>query len=158
MAEVKKPPMMCAVCHQVLGQFLGRWVHELEVITGERDHVTVPVEYDERLLVSRCDFCYCEVRLVERVVLPAEDFTTPIGARSTGNWNTCPECAQMIAGGLWEAVIDRYMQRMRSDLEPDQAATMRTFLQALYRDVQTHQTGPLRPWQPGDERIHHQGG
>lgn len=151
MAEsVKKPPKICAVCGQVLDQWLGRWIHTSEIV-GVSDHIVVPVDYDEDLLVTRCDFCHDVVALTDRWVVPANDFMTPIGTMSQGNWAACPPCARLVTANDWDALIERLLKRQDRDADGPPVEVIRAFVGELYAKLRTHQTGIPRLFLPGDE-------
>jgi len=156
MAEsVRKQPKICGVCGQVLDQWQGGWIHAAE-LAGKTDHIAVPVDYDERMLVTHCDFCHGEMALADRWVLPAEDFMLPTGSMSQGAWAACPTCARLIAADDWKGLIDRHMHEQQAKATGFEALVFRSFLAQLYGEVKTHQTGPVRPWEPGDETVEHQ--
>lgn len=155
MDTTKKSPKICAVCGQVLDQWLGNWIHTAE-LAGMSDHIVVPVDYDEALLVAHCDFCHDEVSLADRWTVPADDFLTPIGTMSGGNWMACPTCARLVTANDWDALIERPLNRPRPEGMVVDPERLRVFVVALYGRLRTHQTGPPRPFRPGDEATEYQ--
>lgn len=148
-----KPPMMCGVCNIALEEDnAGRWLHAQELI-GRSDHIAVPVAYDYATIRTICDFCYTETSQAEVWTVPARDFMMPIiPTMSVGGWAACPDCAQLLRGDEWAKLTDRatdYYVAGHPEGVPRKA--IHAWLTQAYAKLADHMTGPVRPWQPGDE-------
>jgi hypothetical protein len=125
------------------------WGHSSHMI-NEPDHEVEPVEYDESILISVCDFCHDEVPLAERHFLPVADYriivSTPEGdaeLNNVGGYNCCPTCASLVAADDWDGLVRRYTTL--------HAGIDETILKVLWTAVRSHILGPVRNWLPGDE-------
>src|SRR4051812_26185576 len=104
---------MCAVCGFVLDEYDGKPMHSAE-LAGRSDHVAVPIDYDPRMVRSKCDFCGLEVVLEGCYTVVVPDFRVPvINHTSQGNWLACPECVAVLmpadpaVGLAWGALRQR---------------------------------------------------
>ena len=149
---------MCAVCGQILDKIersgqVG-WGHAGE-LSGRSDHIAVPIDYDESVLVSLCDFCGDKVPLDKRHYLPVADFRVAFlrdaqgdEIRNSGGYNCCGHCAYLVNLDDWNRLIGRFMH-----LHPNVNSNTLTGITLLWRVVRENITGPVRPWRPGDERV-----
>lgn len=169
-----KAAKMCGVCGEVLHRIKGRvpiprtatskfstgeWIHARE-LTGSVDHAAVPVDYDERNLVAKCDFCSGTMTPDERWYLEAEDFTVVVQVDNIGNvehrsrsgWSACPVCAPLVAGQDWQAIIERHMKVVAGMYKPEIAEFIHdVMLPAMFGELEQHTLAPIRLWQAGDE-------
>jgi hypothetical protein len=143
--------VQCGVCGVLLNELNGEKVHAGELL-GKIDHITVPVPFNPQTARYKCDFCG-DVRqnVTEAATLPANDFPDPIipNAWARGGWAACPTCTPLVAAGDWDAIHDRAM----ADLNPPPAAreAVANWLRLMHLRLQENITGPLQPYQPGDE-------
>ena len=147
--------MICKTCGRQLDKLQQGngpiyWGHAVELI-GKADHEAVPVEYDESILVSVCDFCRDEVPLAHRHFLPVNDYSINVevvGGRrallqNRGGFNACDTCAALLLVHDWDGLVERYLS-----LHP---GTDPNILQMLWSVVRDQVQGPVRKWLPGDE-------
>lgn len=151
----KEKTQQCGVCGVILYRSPVGYVHGAEhlVPAHRKDHPAVPVDYDERNLVSHCDFCGAITALDDRQLLEVGDFVLcamEVGTdkvvpifENTGPYMACPPCAAHIEKGDWEGLTD-YVIKNHPPKHPD-------FLIAMVEAVKTNMKAPIRPWRAGDE-------
>ena len=148
-------PKMCAVCYIVLDQSGDGWIHTRELV-GKSDHIAVPVDYNAAHVHTMCDFCYDEVLKPDAYTVPASNFQMPvIPTVSAGNWAACAACAYLVRTGDWNGLTDRATE-MYLKREPGSrlaGGTIHEWLGQSYEQLRQHMTGPVRPWEPGDEEV-----
>lgn len=153
--------MVCAVCGRPLntvmsvdtslpdgsGNRLVGWRHGMQELEGE-DHPAIPVRQGQVPLRGRCDFCNAEDPIVS---LPVANFIMPGPQEpgggqpaSAGDWAACKDCAVLVARHDWQALIRRVRaeQRKRGTINPPEVYAA---LAGLYREIEMHIAGPLRP-------------
>lgn len=145
-------PMCCAVCWFPLDQYQGGWAHGRELYGGT-DHVCVPVPWDSTRVQVRCDFCDRTVALATTNTLPAKDFQVIFDGKalwgSNGGWCACNDCADLIRADKWDELTDFAL----SFKLPADRKNGRFWLNLLYPALRVNITGPIRPYQEGDERV-----
>lgn len=166
MAEVRKPNKICAVCGKGLGEVTDKttdehigWEHPGNMFGFPEDHPTVPVDYDESLLVSVCDFCGDTVPLAERHYLPVADFEIQVvnGPQTlrlpnSGGYSCCLICTTDLQkspldwGHMWDRFISNYEAR-RGALDE---ITLK-INEGIWDSIKVNVLGPVRKWMPGDE-------
>lgn len=147
--EVKQ----CGVCGEILYRSKGGWGHGAEHIVPAhaKDHPAVPVDYDERNLVSRCDFCGLPTANEDRWTLEVGSFKILVEQQgqmvplfeNTGNYMACPICAAYLEPEDWAKL---YLHVM--DVHPVKYPEV---LLMQWEAVREYKLAPIRRWQPGDE-------
>jgi len=95
-----------------------------------------------------CDFCGCETTTEELMVIPTKTFEIPeLSFRNESwAWGACPDCAVDWFSSDMESLLGRAVDRHPS------GEAIRNVLDVVYLAVRLNQTGPMRHWQPSDER------
>lgn len=160
-----KAGKVCAVCGEALHQLMERgrsgkesWIHARE-LAGTVDHPAVPIDYDERNMVAKCDFCGGSMAMDERWYLDCADFEVLVieGLRhnSRSGWSACSTCAVLVQAKDWNAIIVRHLDEVGHLYQPNVFAFLRdVMLPALMNAVEANTLAPIRPWQAGDEKYH----
>ncbi|MFF1701255.1 hypothetical protein [Streptomyces sp. NPDC058252] len=118
MSSETTPPKICQVCKRALARIEAKdgaesWDHfPQDSLSG---HKAVPVDPAGGKLRGRCDFCNADLQ-EELWILPVADFLAghnPETGRMQayeGNWSACSECAPLIDGNRWSALVRRVGQ------------------------------------------------
>ena len=138
----------CAVCGRPLdhtgfkdetGKILSQaWVHLDQTLTGDLDHIPVPVERGQIKTVYRCDFCNLDTKRMW--VIPASDFQMPeLINTSIGDWTACKACANYIIERDWPGLIQQVFTAPTSSVHDEPWA--RDWLLRSYTLLGEHMTG-----------------
>jgi hypothetical protein len=101
-------------------------------------------------LRGRCDFCTSDLGS-EIWILPVSDFLAgvdPTTGKIQGykdDWSACPECAELIDGNRWTALVRRTRQIWETAHGIAAPPARVTAWRHLYRLVRRHTRGSLRP-------------
>lgn len=135
------PPHACAICGLVLNfrssafsTEVVSWLHG-----SPMDHDPIPVPADQLRTNFRCDFCL-EDNAAWR--LPVTPYEAAPGHMNAGDWAVCDQCAGLVRGNRWDALVDRAWTALSA--HNGQAMDRRVFV-ALYKQVRDHIAGPLAP-------------
>lgn len=152
MTDNKIQPMICGVCYQVLDRMGDQWFHMRE-LAGKSDHIAVPIDYDDERIQTRCDFCYDKISKADLSAVPASDFIVPIlNTRSVGAWACCPSCVPLVEKRDWVGIADRAIKAVPAKSKESRDAAYQ-WMGTLHAQLAAHMTGPVRPWEPGDEKV-----
>lgn len=118
MSTESLPAKVCKVCKRALARIVDgagveSWDHyPQDSLSG---HKAVPVEAEVGKLRGRCDFCNTDIGS-ELWILPVSDFLAgrhPVTGQMQGyegDWSACAECAPLIDGNRWSALVRRVQQ------------------------------------------------
>lgn len=147
------PPKMCKVCRRSLAHHIPAgepefWDHyPSDSLQGHR---AVAVDVGVGNLRGRCDFCTSDLGS-EIWILPVSDFLAgvdPTTGKTQGykdDWSACPECAELIDGNRWTALVRRTQQIWETAHGIAAPPARVTAWRHLYRLVRRHTRGSLRP-------------
>jgi hypothetical protein len=146
--------MVCKVCGRALERHIAKGTgeeswnhHEQDSLSG---HKPVPVPGDSGYLKGRCDFCNDDLG-AEKFTLPVRDFIAgrnPVNGKMQGyegDWMACGNCALLIDGNQWSALIRRVQFRWEKDHQMPAPEDKKTGWAHLYRLVRRNISGSLRP-------------
>lgn len=144
---------VCGICQRALAHHIPAgepefWDHyPSDSLQGHR---AVPVDVGTGKLRARCDFCTLDLGS-DFWVLPVSDFLAgmdPTTGRIQGyrdDWSACEECAALIAGNRWSALVLRTQQVWEEAHGIAAPPAKVTGWGRLYRLVRRHIRGSLRP-------------
>jgi hypothetical protein len=146
-------PRACRVCRRALAHHIPPdgpefWDHyPSDSLQGHR---AVPVDAEVGFLRGRCDFCTSDLGS-EIWILPVADFLAgldPTTGRMQGyqdDWSACGECASLIDGNRWSALVRRTQEVWETAHGIPAPPGKVTGWSHLYRLVRRHIRGSLRP-------------
>lgn len=144
--------IQCGVCGVLLNYLDGKPIHAGD-LSGEIDHPTVPVPFNPQTARYKCDIC-AEVNddVTTAHTLPANDFDDPVvpNAHCRGGWALCPTCSSHVKADDWPALAERAYEGL-GESSKKYERELRAWIKLLHARLRENITGPIQPYQPGDE-------